>query len=211
MGSHRSTWVVVFIRGQLSGQSFPFVSSRLRTRAVGGCTRADGRGFAGYRACACARGGSGCRCGHGRMLVVWLPRHPRRRGPCIRCERKKGEGCRDSPAYADGDDGKHRHRLDDVARCHVVACTLHRLSLWLTSAVVVVWVARDGGGWWVVAVGDGSVALVLGALLSIVAVCSLGSWLGVATSSSSSSSFSLVLVVSGRPYMWALGGVGSGW
>ena len=91
MGTHR-TWVVVFVRGQLSGRSFPFVSGRLRTRAVGGRTRADGCGCAGYRAHARARGGSGCRCGRGRMLVVWLPRHPRRRGPCIRCERKKGEG-----------------------------------------------------------------------------------------------------------------------
>ena len=32
--------------------------------------------------------------------------------------------------------------------------------------------ASDGGGWWVVAVGDGDVALVLGALSSIVAMCS---------------------------------------
>ena len=89
MGSHR-TWVVVFVRGQLSRRSFPFVSGRLRTWGVGGRTCADGRGFAGY--CARARGGSGCRCGRGRMLVVWLPCHPRQRGPCIRCERKKGEG-----------------------------------------------------------------------------------------------------------------------
>ena len=72
------------------------------------------------------------------------------------------------------------------------------------------WVARDGGGWWVVAVGDGSVALMLGALSSIVAVYCLGSWLGVATVSLSLS-FSLALVVSGRPYTWALGAVGSGW
>ena len=89
---------------------------------------------------------------------------------------------------ADSDDGKHRHHLDDVALCHVVACTLHRLS----------------------AVGNGDVALVLGALTLIVAGCCLGSWLGVATSSSLSS-FSLVLVVSGRPYLWALVAVGSGW
>ena len=96
-----------------------------------------------------------------------------------------GGGYKDSPADADGDDGKHRHRLDNVARCHVVACTLHRLS----------------------AIGDGDMALVLGALSSIVAVCCLGSWLGVATSSS----FSLVLVVSGRPYARVLVAVGSGW
>ena len=184
MGTH-CTWAVVFVRGQWARRSFTFVSGRLRTRVVGGRTRADDGGCGGYRAR--ARGGAGCHCGRGRVLVVWLPHHPWRRGPCIRCERKKGEGdVRDSPA--DGDDGKHRHRLDDVAHCHVVACTLHRLS----------------------AVGDGDVALVLGVLTSIVAGCCLGSWLGVATSSSSSS-YSLVLVVSGRPYTWALVAVGSGW
>ena len=91
MGSHRM-WVVIFVRGQLSGWSFPFVSSGDRTQVVGSCTHADGRGCAGHGARARARGGSGCRCGHGHMLVVWLPRHPLRRGPCIRCERKKGEG-----------------------------------------------------------------------------------------------------------------------
>ena len=91
MGTHR-TWVVVFVRGQLSGRSFPFVSGRLRTRAVGGRTRADDGGCGGYRARARARGGAGCHCGRGRVLVVWLPHHPQRRGPCIRCERKKGEG-----------------------------------------------------------------------------------------------------------------------
>ena len=93
MGTH-CTWAVVFVCGQWAGRSFPFVSGCLRTSAVGGCTRADDGGCGGYRACACARArsGAGCRCGRGRVPVVWLPRHPRRRGPCIRCEWKKGEG-----------------------------------------------------------------------------------------------------------------------
>ena len=43
-----------------------------------------------------------------------------------------------------------------------------------------------------VAVGDGDVVLMLGVLSSIVAMCSLGSWLGIATSSS----FLLLVVVS---------------
>ena len=77
MGTHR-TWVVVFIRGQLSGPLFPFVSGHLCTRVVGGGTCADGCGCGSYRACAC--GGAGCHGGRGRMLVVWLPRHPQRRG-----------------------------------------------------------------------------------------------------------------------------------
>ena len=36
---------------------------------------------------------------------------------------RRGGKCYDPPAYADGDDGKHHHHLDDVARCHVIACT----------------------------------------------------------------------------------------
>ena len=76
MGTH-CTWAVVFVRGQLAGRSFPFVSGRLRTRAVGSRTRADDGGCGGYRARARARGGAGCRCGRGREPVVWLPRHPR--------------------------------------------------------------------------------------------------------------------------------------
>ena len=52
-------------------------------------------------------------------------------------ERRGGEHD-DPPAYADGDDGKHCHRLDDVACCHVIACMLHHLLLCLASAVVVV-------------------------------------------------------------------------
>ena len=72
---------------------------------------------------------------------------------------------------------------------------------------MLLWVASDGGGWWVVAFGKGDVALVLGALLSIMAVCWLGLWLGVATSSS----FLLVLVVSSQLYRWVLVAVGSRW
>ena len=50
--------VVVFISGQLSGQSFPYVSSHLHTWAVGGCP---------HGCCL------GCPCCHGHMLVVLLP------------------------------------------------------------------------------------------------------------------------------------------
>ena len=57
-----------------------------------------------------------------------------------------------------------------------------------------------------VAIGDGDVVLMLGALSSIMAMCWLGSWLGIAMSLL----FLLVLVVSGWPYRWALVAVGSG-
>ena len=89
MGTH-CTWAVIFIHGQLAGQSFLFVSGCLRTWVVGGHTGADDRSCGGYRAH--AHDGAGCRCGRGCVPVVWLPCHPRRRSPCIRCKRKKGEG-----------------------------------------------------------------------------------------------------------------------
>ena len=59
---------VVFVSGQLSGQSFPFVSSHLHTWAVGGCPHGCCLG------CPCGGDGyAGCHCCHGRMLVVLLP------------------------------------------------------------------------------------------------------------------------------------------
>ena len=130
------TWAVVFVRGQLSGRSFPFVSRCLRTRAVGGRTRPDGRR---YR----------CRCGRGHMLVA----------PAFGVKRRKREGdYDDSPAYADGDDGRHRHHLDDVARCHVVACTLHHLSVQPLGTADVALRPRFRRGWrlpWLWATSDG--------------------------------------------------------
>ena len=52
-------------------------------------------------------------------------------------ERRGGEHD-DPPAYVDGDNGKHCHCLDDMARCHVITCMLHCLLLCLVSAVVIV-------------------------------------------------------------------------
>ena len=130
VGNHFHMWAVIFVCGQLSRRSFPFVSCCLCTWVVRGCTDADGRGCGGYGACACVRGGAGCRCGRGCVLVVW--------------HKEEGGGeCNNSPAYADSDHGKHRHHLDNMACCHVIAfhCGWRpQLSLW---------VASDGGGWWV--------------------------------------------------------------
>ena len=53
---------------------------------------------------------------------------------------------------------------------------------------------------WVVAIGDDDVALMLGVLSLIVAMCWLGSWLGIATSSS----FLLVLVSRTGGRWWLL-------
>ena len=73
--------------------------------------------------------------------------------------KRTGEGdYDDSPAYADGDDGRHRHRLDDVARCHVVACTLHRLSVQPLGTADVALRPRFRRGWrlpWLWATSDG--------------------------------------------------------
>ena len=91
------------------------MGGRLRSWAVGGRTCADGCGCGGYGARARVCGGAGCRCGRGHMLVVW------------RKEEGGGEW-NDSPGCADGDDGKHRHRLDDVA-------PRRRLSLWASAVV----------------------------------------------------------------------------
>ena len=133
VGDRLRTWAVVFVRGQLSGRSFLFVSCCLRTRAVGGRTHPDGRH---YR----------CRCGRGRMLVA----------PAFGVKREGDYD--DSPAYADGDDGRHRHRLDDMACCHVIACTLHHLSVQPLGTADVALRPRFRRGWrlpWLWATSDG--------------------------------------------------------
>ena len=61
---------------------------------------------------------------------------------------------------ADGDDGMHHRRLDDMAPCHVVARTLHRQArseppgvvTWCCLLVVGVGCCRSG--WPVVVGGD---------------------------------------------------------
>ena len=91
--------------------SLSLVGGRLRTWAVGGRTRGgDG---------ACAR----CRAG-GMVATSPTVTWPLQFG----VKGRRGVEHDDTPAYADSDDGKHRHCLDDVARCHIVACMLPRLS-----------------------------------------------------------------------------------
>ena len=60
---------------------------------------------------------------------------------------------------ADGDDGMHCHRLDDVAPCHVVACMLQAcgepLGVVTWRCLLVVGVGCCRRGWPVVVGGDG--------------------------------------------------------
>ena len=94
------------------------VHARLHTWAVGGCTCGGDCAHA-----ACRAGG----------MVATLPMAT---WPLQYSVKGRRGGKRyDPPAYADSDDGKHCHRLDDVGHCHVVACTRFVV---LAFAVVVV-------------------------------------------------------------------------
>ena len=105
-GDRFCTQATVFIRGWSSS----YVGGR------GSYSCCDGRGCGGYGAHARVRGGAGCRCGRGHMLVVW--------------HKEEGGGeSNDSPGCVDGDDGKHCHHLDDVARCHIVTIRCGRPQL----------------------------------------------------------------------------------
>ena len=104
VGGWLSSYVAMFRRGR----SPSYTGDRFCTWVVGGHTRADGCKCGGYGALARVRGGAGCCCGRGHVLVVW--------------HKEEGGGeWNDSPGCADGDDACHRHRLDDVACCHVIA------------------------------------------------------------------------------------------
>ena len=103
---------VVVERGKEWGHSHivashSLVRACLRTWAVGGHTRGSDRARAG-----------------GMVATSPMATWPLQVG----VKGRKGGERDDAPTYADGDDACHRHCLDDVARCHVVACTLPHLS-----------------------------------------------------------------------------------
>ena len=87
----------------------------------------------GGRTCGSDCAHAGC-CAGGMVATLPMAMWPLQFG----VKGRRGGERDDPPAYADGDDGKHHHHLDDMARCHVVACTLHCLVLCLASTVVIV-------------------------------------------------------------------------
>ena len=86
--------------------SSPRFHCRLHTWAVGG------------RTCGGDHARAACRAG-GMVATLPMATWPLQ----YSVKGRRGGKRYDPPAYADSDDGKHRHHLDDMARCHVIACT----------------------------------------------------------------------------------------